>query len=289
MSFITPPGFDDNNSIWKDPSNTPVFTGNPDEVDGTTGAVQVGGVGNTYTTEDTTGSDVNKVVLSGEENTLNVGTGNQEVQTIGAGNFVEAKQDINDSGDKIFSSGSFGAGGEDPPPPTVANNATTTGNTIGDTSTIEDMAGGLGASTGAGFYSVLTGGTGKDQLYGSAFDDFLRGGMGNDTIYAYGGNDVIRGGAGSDQMTLGSGNDTIYYTGDQLQTDTDVVTDFNAAGAGTDILAVDADRVGGAGNFTRFAGFGGSTLQITDNDGSVTTIQAQSGYVWKQADIFFVV
>ena len=113
--------------------------------------------------------------------------------------------------------------------------------------------------------------------------------MGNDSIYAYGGNDVVRGGAGSDLVSLGSGNDTLYYTFDQLQNgDIDNVTDFNAVAGDVDILAVQADRVGGSGNFSSFD-FSGNILSITDSDGSVTQVQAQTGYVWKQADIFFVV
>ena len=141
-----------------------------------------------------------------------------------------------------------------------------------------------------GFYSYAAGGTGNDLLYGSSFSDFFRGGMGNDTIYAYGGNDVVRGGAGSDLVSLGAGDDTLYYTFDQLQNgDIDTVTDFNTGGD-VDKLAIQADRVGGGGsNFGSFGGFGTNILSITDSDGSVTTVQAQTGYVWKQADIFFVV
>ena len=140
-----------------------------------------------------------------------------------------------------------------------------------------------------GFYSYAAGGTGNDLLYGSSFSDFFRGGMGNDTIYAYGGNDVVRGGAGSDLVSLGAGDDTLYYTFDQLQNgDIDTVTDFNTGGD-VDKLAIQADRVGGSGNFSSLD-FSGNILSITDSvDGSVTTVQAQAGYVWKQADIFFVV
>ena len=150
------------------------------------------------------------------------------------------------------------------------------------------MAGGMAPA--GGFYSYATGGTGNDLLYGSSQSDFFRGGMGNDTIFAYAGNDIVRGGAGSDQMTLGSGNDTIYYTFDQLQNgDIDTVTDFNNPTGDVDILAIQADRVGGAGNYGSFGGFGTNSLSITDSDGSVTTVVAQAGYEWKQADIFFVV
>ncbi len=137
-----------------------------------------------------------------------------------------------------------------------------------------------------GFAAYAHGGTGDDLIYGSCENDFLRGGMGNDTIYAYAGNDLVRGGFGSDQITLGTGKDTIYYTQDQLfNDDLDKVTDFGLNGE-ADILAVDQSRVADLG---KFGGFGTDTLTIQDSDGSVTTVQAQAGYQWKQADIFFVV
>lgn len=129
------------------------------------------------------------------------------------------------------------------------------------------------------------------MLYGSSFSDFLRGGAGDDTIYAFGGNDIVRGGSGSDLITLGTDDDTLYYTADQLQDgDIDTVTDFNANAGEIDILAIQADRVGGDGNFGSFGGFGTNSLAITDTvDGSVTTVVAQAGYQWKTDDIFFVV
>ena len=51
------------------------------------------------------------------------------------------------------------------------------------------------------------------------------------------------------------------------------------------MLAIQADRVVAGG----LQGIGGNELKITDIDGSVTTVQAQTGYAWKEADIFFVV
>ncbi|WP_254931666.1 calcium-binding protein [Cyanobium sp. BA20m-14] len=248
--------------------------------------MQVGGVSNTWTTTDVPAGSTNQVVLSGQNNILNVGTGSQEIQSIGQGNQIEAVQVLGD-GTKIISTGSFGAGFESPPPPAVNAAATTTGDVIGQTSTINEMAGGM--TPGSGFYSYATGGTGNDLLYGSSQSDFFRGGMGNDTIFAYAGNDIVRGGAGSDQMTLGSGNDTIYYTFDQLQNgDIDIVTDFNNP-PDVDKLAIQANRVGGSGNYDSFGGFGTNSLSITDSDGSVTTVQTSNGYLWQKTDIFFVV
>lgn len=288
MSFVQPPS----STIWEQPGNdpvvtTPVWNGNPGEVDATSAPQQVSGTNNTFTTTDAPGGTTAQVLLTGQENTLNVGSGSAEIQSIGQGNVVESLQVLGD-GTKIISTGTFGAGGESfVAGVAVIGTQSTTGNVIGQSATINEMAGGM-APTG-GFYSQATGGTGNDQLYGSAFSDFFRGGMGNDSIYAYGGNDIVRSGAGSDLISLGAGNDTLYYTFDQLQNgDIDTVTDFNTGGD-VDKLAIHADRVGGGSNFDSFGGFGTNTLSITDSDGSVTTVQASNGYLWQKADIFFVV
>jgi len=42
-------------------------------------------------------------------------------------------------------------------------------------------------------------------------------------------------------------------------------------------------------DFNKFGGFGTNVLSIQDSNGNTTTVQAQAGYQWKQADIFFVV
>ena len=284
MSFIDPP----DSTIWnlpnQDPSNVDTWTDDPNLVDGTDEPVQVGGVGNTWATTTAPAGTPAQVVLSGENNTLSVGFGPAEIQSIGGGgNIIESVQVLGD-GTKIISTGNFGQEGGAEFTTTVNENASTTGDLIGESSTISAMAGGLSPF----LYSYVVGGTGDDLLYGSSFSDFLRGGAGDDTIYAFGGNDIVRGGAGSDLITLGTGNDTLYYTADQLQDgDTDTVTDFNDHEGETDILAIQADRVGGAGSF---GGFGTNSLAITDSvDGSVTRVVAQPGYEWKQADIFFVV
>jgi len=286
MSFVAPPA----STIWDQSGNdpvatTPVWNGNPDVVDATSSPVQVSGTNNTFTTTDAPVGTTAQILVTGQENTLNVGSGSAEIQSLGQGNVIEALQVLGD-GTKIISTGTFGAGGESfVAGVAVSGTQATTGNVIGQSATINEMAGGMAVA--GGFYSQATGGTGNDQLYGSAFSDFFRGGLGNDSIYAYGGNDVVRGGAGSDLVSLGTGDDTLYYSFDQLQNDIDTVTDFNT-GTDVDILAIDANRVGGAGNFSNID-FSGNILSITDSDGSVTQVQAQTGYVWKQADIFFVV
>ena len=230
-------------------------------------------------------------MLSGESNSLFVGAGQAEIQSIGQGSVIEAVQVLGD-GTKIISTGSFGAGGESNNGIAVNTSIEVSGDVIGQTSSISDAAGGVagGLIPTDGFYSYAAGGTGDDLLYGSAFSDFFRGGMGNDSIFTYGGNDLVRGGAGSDEISLGTGNDTLYYTFDQLQGgDIDTVTDFNGTVGEVDKLAIQADRVGGPGNFSKIGGFGTNSLSITDSDGSVTKVVAQAGYEWKEADIFFVV
>ena len=288
MSFINPP----DNIIWnlpnQDPSLVDTWTDDPNLVDGTDGPVQVGGVGeHPWATTTAPAGTVSHVVLSGQSNTLTVGEGQVNIQSIGrGGNIIESVQVLGD-GTKIISTGNFGQEGGAKFTTTVNENASTTGDLIGESSTISATAG-RGELLSGGLYSYAVGGTGDDLLYGSSFSDFLRGGAGDDTIYAFGGNDIVRGGAGSDLITLGTGNDTLYYTADQLQDgDTDTVTDFNDHEGETDILAIQADRVGGTGSF---GGFGTNSLAITDSvDGSVTRVVAQPGYEWKQADIFFVV
>lgn len=283
MSFIQPT----DNDIWDIPSNTPpdieVWTGNPNEVNGTTGSVQVGGQGQTYTAIDAPTGTTQNIVLSGTNNTLKVGSGDANVQAIGGGNTVEAIQVLGD-GTKVISTGAFGDCSQyEDDSATVFTIDETTANFIGESATINQMAGGMIPASGFATYAV--GGTGDDIIYASCENDFLRGGMGNDTIYAYAGDDLVRGGYGSDQVTLGGGVDTLYYTIDQLAADIDTVTDFGVGGE-ADILAVDQSRVS---DISKFGGFGTSTLAITDSDGSVTTVQATNGYQWKQADIFFVV
>jgi Ca2+-binding RTX toxin-like protein len=284
MSFVSPPPSD----IWDIPGTTSppeiqTWTGNPDAVDATTAAYQVGGTNQVYTTTDAPDGAIQNIVLSGTNNTLFVGTGDANIQAIGGGNIVESVQVLGD-GTKVISTGAFGDCSDyENDTVGVLTIDGTTANFIGESATIDQMAGGMIPQGGFNTYAV--GGTGDDKIYGSCENDFLRGGMGSDTIYAYAGDDLVRGGFGSDLVTLGSGKDTLYYTVDQLAADFDTVTDFGVNGE-TDVLAVDQSRVA---DISKFGGFGSNTLTIQDSDGSVTTVQAQAGYQWKQADIFFVV
>lgn len=285
MSFIEPPTSD----IWDLPVNDPSTIGLssdlPFAIDGTDAPVRVGGTDRTFGTVGAGPGETNEIVLSGQNNTLFVGAGDAKVQSIGGGNTVEAIQVLAD-GSKIISIGAFGSGSDFTNGAFVDRDNFTTGNVIGETATIDRMAGGLGAN----FQGYATGGTGADTIYGSTGDDFIRGGAGNDVIFAFGGGDVVRGGQGSDTIALGAGDDSLYYTADQLNNnDVDIILDFEGGGTeGGDILAFDASAVGGIDNFSQFSGFGTSTLQITAG-GSTTSLVAQNGYEWSQDDIFFIV
>ncbi len=56
---------------------------------------------------------------------------------------------------------------------------------------------------------ILTGGRGRDELYGSHYDDIIAGNRGKDSIYAGNGNDFVKGGAGKDYILGGRGNDML--------------------------------------------------------------------------------
>jgi Ca2+-binding RTX toxin-like protein len=77
-----------------------------------------------------------------------------------------------------------------------------------------DVSGGLGNDT-------LTGGSGRDWLWGDDGNDAVSGGGGTDELGGGDGNDTLRGGAGDDNLETdpgadtilgGSGFDTVYYS-----------------------------------------------------------------------------
>jgi len=207
----------------------PVNT-DPARVDATA-PVQVGGSGQTWTTVAAGSTQTAQVVVSGEGNRLNLGTGAAQVIAIGAGTIIESVQLVNSANQVVPDSGktiNLNAEGFNPTLAAPVNTtATVSGDTPGTTVSIAAAAGNLTPSTGFLFYAH--GGTGNDFIEGSGYSDFIRGGAGNDTINAGGGNDLVRGGAGSDRITLGAGNDTLFYTIDQIGAGfVDTVTDFTA-------------------------------------------------------------
>ena len=130
-------------------------------------------------------------------------------------------------------------------------------------------------------------GAGNDQIEGSEGIDFIRAGAGNDIINSGGGNDIVRAGSGSDNITLGTGNDVLYYTVDQIQgISTDTISDFNAAGAGADLIQIKKDLQ----SFIRIDGIGTSQIVLNYAQAGLTgttTIINQAGII-RTTDIQFV-
>ncbi len=93
--------------------------------------------------------------------------------------------------------------------------------------------------------SIITGGTGDDQLDGGSGSDILLGGAGDDTLDGGSGNDLLLGGNGSDFLDGGSGDDLLLGgngsdtlsggTGDDLLLGGNSNDSLNG-GAGDDIL-----------------------------------------------------
>lgn len=73
------------------------------------------------------------------------------------------------------------------------------------------MSGGEGRDKmfGMAGHDTMTGGAGDDAIYGNSGDDFLAGGEGNDTLAGGSGNDVMSDGDGRDTVAGNSGDDTI--------------------------------------------------------------------------------
>jgi len=130
-------------------------------------------------------------------------------------------------------------------------------------------------------------GAGNDQIEGSEGIDFIRAGAGNDIINSGGGNDIVRAGSGSDNITLGAGNDVLYYTVDQIQgISTDTISDFNAVGAGADLIQIKKDLQ----SFIRIDGIGTSQIVLNYAQAGLTgttTIVNQAGII-RTTDIQFV-
>jgi len=114
--------------------------------------------------------------------------------------------------------------------------------------------------TGALDNDTLNGGAGNDTLNGGGASDTLIGDIGADLLFGGEGGDVLSGGGDADVLTGGNGADTLTggASGDRFDFDTlgeitgDVITDFEAGAAGTDLIdlsTIDANGVGG-GNGT---------------------------------------
>jgi Ca2+-binding RTX toxin-like protein len=272
--------FSDPLSVASPPAGT-----NPNAVIATGTPVQVGGIGQAWTTTPAGAGQTAQVVLSGQNNVLNLGTGGADVQVVGGGNIVKTVQLFNTAtGAPIADVGkSFQLGGGDPATGGVPFNGASinlntlvAGNTVaGPEVTISQAAGNLipaGGNPVGGFANYLQGGTGDDSMIGSSQNDFIRGGVGDDTINAGGGDDLVRLGAGNDTVFLGQGADTLYFTIDQVGAGaTDFVTDFTT---GEDKIALDSNIL---------YRINGNQITFTGADGSTSTLTAQAGVTFGSA------
>jgi len=229
---------------------------NPTAVVATT-PVQLAGTAQTYTTLATTGGAPAQLVVSGQQTRVNVAPGVAKIQATGGGAIIESAIVAGDSA-KTISLGDSSI----PYNGAVVNTVQTVSGNGSGTQSITQAAGGFtpaasGNQLTAGFAYYAQGGSGNDSIEGSSLNDFIRGGAGNDTINGFGGNDVVRGGAGSDSISFGLGSDTLYYTADQLDGSTDIVTDFTT---GTDKIGVDRTSLASTANIS---GLGTNTITFT--------------------------
>tara|TARA_R110000772_G_scaffold267976_1_gene393690 strand:+ start:68504 stop:71899 length:3396 start_codon:yes stop_codon:yes gene_type:complete len=98
---------------------------------------------------------------------------------------------------------------------------------------------------------VITGGNGRDKIYGRDGDDTLDGAGGNDKVYGGNGDDIVSGGSGNDHVDGGSGNDVLSGgTGN----------DHIDGGSGDDVID------GGDGKDLVHAGGGNDTVSGGDGD-----------------------
>jgi serralysin len=104
-----------------------------------------------------------------------------------------------------------------------------------------------------------------ENILGSSFNDELTGNYLANAISGGGGNDIVEGGAGNDILTGGQGSDTFVFSG---QFDHDVITDFEAGAAATDVIHLSLGQA-----FDSFAEVLGAMSQI----GSDTMIDFGSG------------
>ncbi len=279
-------------SIFTTPLSVPVAPAgtNANSVDATSpGGLQLGGEGTTYSTTNFAAAPQN-VVLTGDGNRLNVGGGAANVAVLGGGQIVESTQFLGADSGKLFS---IDLGGDSAEAANASNTlatvdvaATVSGNSVGETVSIADAAGGMTLPT-TNFY--IHGGTGNDTIVGSFLNDFLRGGAGDDTIASYAGNDIVRGGSGSDFIQFGAdgaNSDTLYYTTDQVVNgDADTIDQFQT---GSDRIVfdntVDSTVVFSGGDDSS----GYTTITFTSGtQSSQLSVVGTSSKIFK-TDIFFL-
>ena len=89
-------------------------------------------------------------------------------------------------------------------------------------------------ATGATWSVTITGGSGKDLIYGGDMADKLSGGSGDDSLIGYGENDSLVGGLGVDELHGDEGDDSLTIDGDDtvVQGDAGIDTVTVAVGSG---------------------------------------------------------
>ncbi len=145
-------------------------------------------------------------------------------------------------------------------------------------------AGGNGISTSGVERSIVTSGSGDDQLYGASGNDWFSAGAGNDILHGGGGEDHLEAGDGNDTITdegsvadidAGAGNDTIniaFFTSGAINggSDTDRLVLLNSVNlsqltlSGVEYLVTNTNvGIGRAADFQSFSRIYGSTVNTT--------------------------
>ncbi|HGW5376719.1 TPA: calcium-binding protein [Pseudomonas aeruginosa] len=151
--------------------------------------------------------------------------------------------------------------------------------------------------------SVLTGGNGRDLIFGLGGNDRLEGGNGNDLLHGGGGNDILIGGAGNDQLyggvgddvlIGGAGNDTLSggvgndrFVFDQPNFGNDHITDFNIHKNGFDVLEISKSLFISEDDVLTAASESSGNTVIQHGDSSVTLVGVS--YAQLSADMINIV
>tara|TARA_R110002124_G_scaffold167641_5_gene335053 strand:+ start:9249 stop:12626 length:3378 start_codon:yes stop_codon:yes gene_type:complete len=116
---------------------------------------------------------------------------------------------------------------------------------------------------------VITGGNGRDKIYGRDGDDTLDGAGGDDRIYGGNGNDVIEGGSGNDHVHGDRGDDIVSGGSGNDHVDGGSGNDVLSGGTGNDHIdggSGDDDIDGGDGRDLVHAGSGDDTVAGGDGN-----------------------
>ncbi|PSF35554.1 hypothetical protein C7H19_16215 [Aphanothece hegewaldii CCALA 016] len=137
-----------------------------------------------------------------------------------------------------------------------------------------------GTQSLSSFDDNLNGGNNNDTIYGGLGDDTINGGAGQDLLYGDDGNDVLTGGNNNDTLVGGFGDDIlvggnnndifVFAQGDG----TDIVNDFRAVGAGTDLIGLSGGLTFGQLSFSLNDILVGTEVLATLTGFNTTTLTA---------------